>query len=93
MRGLRRTVHLLLAAFLLASTVSVAAHYSAHAKANAEQCLLCASHAGANPAATAPEQALSACESPALTLVLSARSEPAPGYRISPPSRGPPSAA
>jgi len=90
MRGFRRTVYLLLAAFLLASTASVAAHYSAHANANAEQCLLCASHAGVHAAAAAPDHGSVSHAASAQILSLAVCLAPLGGYRFSPPSRGPP---
>jgi hypothetical protein len=91
MRGLRPKVHLLLAAFLLASTVSVAAHYSAHANANAEQCLLCVSNASPNTATASPNHDFAFGQMPEQLPSPANCSAPAIGYRIFSQSRGPPS--
>jgi hypothetical protein len=48
---MKRFVHCLLAVMLAFSTMAVTAHDMAHSDSSLEQCLLCATHAGANPAA------------------------------------------
>jgi hypothetical protein len=46
---MKRFTHYLLVLLLAFSTVTLTAHAVVHADAGAEQCLLCASHAGAEP--------------------------------------------
>lgn len=48
---MKRFTHYLLVLLLAFSTVTLTAHAVVHADTGVEQCLLCASHAGAGPAA------------------------------------------
>lgn len=54
--SMKRWFHCLLVLMLAVSTIALTAHGVVHADAGAEQCLLCASHAGAGPAAVGEPQ-------------------------------------